>query len=180
MPADLGHTVLATPMQRDDAHATTVGDYLHRLLTRLWDDGDTFDGKRPFGNSDWPLEVAAALIASGLVSGSLDEHGYVTTLNEDALEAAMHAAIDVLFAPDGDRVRLGVDMAADGDEYVITRTVGNLGTVEHHAPWDTTEVRARWASTHEPDRCPEPHCEWHGWPWAVWSHGLAVHTPEQP
>lgn len=35
---------------------------------------------------------------------------------------------------DGDWVRLGVDVAADGgDEFVIARTVGTLGTVEHRS-----------------------------------------------
>jgi intein/homing endonuclease len=35
---------------------------------------------------------------------------------------------------DGDWVRLGVDVAADGgDEFVIARTVGNLGTIEHRS-----------------------------------------------
>lgn len=37
----------------DDSGASTIGGYLAVLLKTLWEEGETFDSKRPFGNSDW-------------------------------------------------------------------------------------------------------------------------------
>lgn len=46
-------SILDTPMQENDADAATIRDYLKALLLRLWEQGEGFDGKRPFGNSGW-------------------------------------------------------------------------------------------------------------------------------
>jgi hypothetical protein len=55
----------------------TIREYLYQLLNTLWEEGDGFSGKRPFGNSGWEFDLFAALIKAGAIDGSLDEEGYV-------------------------------------------------------------------------------------------------------
>jgi hypothetical protein len=59
--------VLDTPMQENDAGASTVGEYLILLLEMVWNKGEAFDGKRPFGNSAWEYEIYEALKEAGLI-----------------------------------------------------------------------------------------------------------------
>lgn len=54
-------SLLDVPMQRNDAGAKTIGDYLKALLARVWEEEEGFSGKRPFGNSGWKDEVFQAL-----------------------------------------------------------------------------------------------------------------------
>lgn len=55
----------------------TVRDYLRTLLTTLWEEGEGFNGKRPFGNSGWEYDLYSPLIAAGFITGTLDEDGGV-------------------------------------------------------------------------------------------------------
>lgn len=89
--------VLAAPMEPNDARADTVGDYLIRLLERVWIDGEGFSGKRPFGNSSWEWDVYAALVRAGLVVGSLDSDGYLDDCDEPAANALVSEAIRALY-----------------------------------------------------------------------------------
>lgn len=41
--------------------------YLGKLLYDLWVNGESFSGKRPFGNSGWDYDIAYALCGAGLV-----------------------------------------------------------------------------------------------------------------
>jgi hypothetical protein len=67
--------VLATPMGPNDANAPTVREYLVELLAMLWEQGEGFSGKRPFGNSGWEYEVYDALVAQGYVATTTDRLG---------------------------------------------------------------------------------------------------------
>lgn len=49
---DLANRVLNTTLF-DGAPAKSVREYLSKLLTMIIDEKEGFDGKRPFGNSDW-------------------------------------------------------------------------------------------------------------------------------
>jgi len=69
--------ILKCPMPPNDADAATVGEYLSLLLSTLWLQGESFSGKRPFGNSGWHYDVYLALIRAGIVEGVLDEDGYI-------------------------------------------------------------------------------------------------------
>ncbi len=60
--------VLACPMAQNDAEAATVRDYLKALLRGVWNEGEGFNGKRPFGNSSWEYEVFSALAKGKLIS----------------------------------------------------------------------------------------------------------------
>lgn len=49
--------VLLLPMQKNDSGALTIGGYLQALLLRLWEEEESFGGKRPFGNSCWKRDL---------------------------------------------------------------------------------------------------------------------------
>jgi hypothetical protein len=71
--------VLSCPMdpETNDAGASSVGEYLIKLLAKVWEEQDNFDGKRPFGNSDWEYDIHAALVRDGLIEGSFDSEGFL-------------------------------------------------------------------------------------------------------
>ena len=69
------------PMQKNDAGAETIGEYLKLLLLTLWDEEEGFSGKRPFGNSGWQHEVYTALLTARVVDGKLDEDGFVDEID---------------------------------------------------------------------------------------------------
>jgi hypothetical protein len=83
-------------MQRNDAGATTVGEYLVRLLEELWTTGEGFSGKRPFGNSNWEWEVYEALVKARFVEGTLDEDGYLEDADSKKADALILEAIRTL------------------------------------------------------------------------------------
>jgi hypothetical protein len=98
-PADKG--LLAALEVRFDSDAgddLTVRDYLRTLLMTLWEEGEGFSGKRPFGNSGWEYDIYKPLIAGGFIPGALDEDGYVNTVDDkiagayvcDLILAAFH------------------------------------------------------------------------------------------
>ncbi len=61
----------------DDAGVSSLRGYFHSLLHKVWNEGEGFDGKRPFGNSGWEYDIYTALVAMGAVVGTLDEEGYL-------------------------------------------------------------------------------------------------------
>ena len=63
-----GKMVLSVPMLPNDAEAKTVREYLVALARTVWEEGEGFSGKRPFGNSGWEHEVYNSLEAFGLPS----------------------------------------------------------------------------------------------------------------
>jgi hypothetical protein len=71
---------------RDLFRKLTIKDYLKELLITLWQEGEGFSSKRPFGNSDWQYDVYQPLIAHGIVAGKLDEEGYIDECDTVAAE----------------------------------------------------------------------------------------------
>ncbi len=61
--------VLGCPMGANDADADTVGGYLTALASGVWAEGEEFDGKRPFGHSDWAWDLYTALARNGVAAG---------------------------------------------------------------------------------------------------------------
>ena len=53
----------------------TIGSYLVELLASLWNEKDSFNPKRPFGNSGWQYDIYIVLVDEGIVSGTIDEYG---------------------------------------------------------------------------------------------------------
>lgn len=88
--------VLALPMQENDAGAATIHDYLITLLALLWNEKEGFDGKKPFGNSDWDGEVVETLVRAGLVAGTVNEDGDTDDWDWDAADELVATAIRAL------------------------------------------------------------------------------------
>lgn len=88
--------ILNLPLdQPNDAKAATVRDYLRALLSRCWEEEESFSGKRPFGNSGWQSDVNIALIKAGVVKGKLDSDGYIVSCDH---RQARHAVSDAIAA----------------------------------------------------------------------------------
>lgn len=89
---------LDVPMnpKTNDAEASNIREYLKRLLSELWDDGESFSGKRPFGNSGWEFELYTALVAAKMIDGELDSDGYLITYNKKAAHNMIRNAIKEL------------------------------------------------------------------------------------
>lgn len=88
-----GAEVLALPMARNDAGAATIRDYLVAIVERVWDEGEGFSGKRPFGNSGWDWELYDALSKAGELPIT---HGEVDSGEGDRL---IRSAIEALRTP---------------------------------------------------------------------------------
>lgn len=88
--------VLDLEIGPNDANAATVRDYLIKLLKLVWEDGECFNAKRPFGNSSWAYELYQPLVKAGMVPGSLDEDGYLDEFDQPAADALIADAIRAL------------------------------------------------------------------------------------
>lgn len=66
----------------DAGDGGTIRDYFHALLTTLWQEGEGFSGKRPFGNSGWEWDIYKPLIEAEYVDGKLDPDGYIEKCDE--------------------------------------------------------------------------------------------------
>lgn len=86
--------VLALPMQKDwnDAGARTLREYLVTLLANVWNQQESFDGKRPFGNSGWDWEVIRPLAKAGIVVATFDEDDQMDIGHDEEIKA--HAIIE--------------------------------------------------------------------------------------
>jgi hypothetical protein len=74
----------------------TVREWLLELLATLWIEKEGFYGKRPFGNSNWTSDLAAALIKAGFMKGEIDEDGYVLEYDDNELDVIMRKVIEEL------------------------------------------------------------------------------------
>lgn len=88
--------VLDLEIGDNDSGAPTVRGYLLALLAGLWRDEQGFSGKRPFGNSGWQYDIYTPMVAAGLVAGTLDQDGYLDTVNTRDADALVLAAITEL------------------------------------------------------------------------------------
>ena len=91
-----GKVVLDIPMQENDSGADTIKGYLKALLEKIWEEGEGFSGKRPFGNSGWEYDLYKPLVRSGLVEGSVDEYGCINSFDRSAADQIIYDAIDAL------------------------------------------------------------------------------------
>jgi hypothetical protein len=99
-PSALAALDLRMPEDCDAGSNITMRDYLHELLVTLWQDGEGFSGKRPFGNSGWEWDLYAPLIRGGYVDGVLDSDGRIETLtqsNRDGADAFIFEMIRAAF-----------------------------------------------------------------------------------
>lgn len=89
--------VLSFPMKENSADAKTIGEYLYKLLYNVYNMGESFSGKRPFGNGGWEHELYEALVEGNFIPGSLDEDGYIVEFNEKAAHAIIFKCIKHVF-----------------------------------------------------------------------------------
>jgi hypothetical protein len=78
----------------DLGREVSIREYLHRLLSILWAEGESFSGKRPFGFSGWEHDLYKPLIAAGVIGGSIDEHGHIVDVDDEAGAAEIFRLID--------------------------------------------------------------------------------------
>jgi len=74
----------------------TIRDYLHELLRTLWSQGESFSGKRPFGNSGWEYNLYAPLIKHKFIAGKLDKDGYIQDCDGEAATKFVSDLIKVM------------------------------------------------------------------------------------
>jgi hypothetical protein len=91
-----GAEILATPMEGNDADASTIREYLVALLATLWDEGEGFSGKRPFGNSGWHWDLYEALVKAERMPGTFDENGYLEDVDTTKAAELIRRAIKAL------------------------------------------------------------------------------------
>jgi hypothetical protein len=90
--------VLALPMDDNDSGADTVRGYLIALAAGVWDEGEGFSGKRPFGNSGWHYDLYKVLGVKGWIRCTVDSDGYVEDIDEAAGNELIAAALRHLAA----------------------------------------------------------------------------------
>jgi len=88
--------VLETPVGPNDAGAGTVREYLVALAEAVWDQGEGFSGKRPWGNSGWEHDLYHALGARGHIRYEQDEHGYCESVDREAGHRLIRQALEAM------------------------------------------------------------------------------------
>lgn len=84
-------------MQENDAGAKTIREYLKALLIKLWEEGEGFSGKRPFGNSGWEFEIYKALVVAEAVDGEIcREYGDLISCDHTSANELIFKAIEEL------------------------------------------------------------------------------------
>lgn len=79
----------------------TVRQYFHALLTKVWNEEEGFNGKRPWGNSGWRHDVIFALVRAGFLEGSVgpfEDQLYLDSGQIDAANDYVFQLIDLIFA----------------------------------------------------------------------------------
>lgn len=87
---------LDTEFESMDIGRVTARQYLKQLLGDLLEKGESFSGKRPWGNSGWEYELAVPLILAGAISGAVDEDGYAEVADESEYRTALAAMVEAL------------------------------------------------------------------------------------
>jgi hypothetical protein len=81
----------------EDTNAESIREYMQCLLFTLWEEGEGFSGKRPFGNSCWEYDVFRPLVKWGYVEGQLDEDGGIESFDYDQAYQFVFAMIFEIF-----------------------------------------------------------------------------------
>lgn len=87
------HPVLDLPLDKNDADAPTVREYLKTLLHTLLEEEEGFSGKRPLGNSGWMADLEKPLIIAGFAAGEFDEDGYIVECDSRTALKVLQAAV---------------------------------------------------------------------------------------
>jgi hypothetical protein len=97
---DIAEAILELPVDRKTGFRGgqgTIRDYLHTLLRKVWAEGDGFNGKRPFGNSNWEYDLYIALAKGHMLNGAVfDEDDLLQELPDEEIERANLMIEDVI------------------------------------------------------------------------------------
>lgn len=88
--------VLNCPIETRDCDATTIREYLVELLYTLWEEGEGFSSKRPFGNSGWEYDLYHALCFNGLVECEIREFDDDGDIHKEVWSFDKPKAIDLI------------------------------------------------------------------------------------
>ena len=80
--------ILDLTMQENDSGAKTIREYLKTLLTTVWEEEESFSGKRPFGNSGWKYDIYRTLATHKFIEAEIDEDGYVIDIKRSEYSKA--------------------------------------------------------------------------------------------
>lgn len=89
---------LRLPTDGGPRDGATVREFLGDLLRKVWDEREGFNGKRPYGESGWAYSLYEPLLTAGLIPGSLDDAGYIETVDKAAGDALIFECIDAMVA----------------------------------------------------------------------------------
>ena len=87
---------LDTSFESMDIGTVTARAYLKRLLHDLLMKGESFSGKRPWGNSGWEHELAMPLSIAGVIDADIEDERYAYPKDEDDYKAALAALVEAL------------------------------------------------------------------------------------
>lgn len=90
------HEKLDLEFTDPDIGQTSIRDYFKKLLINLLQEGESFSGKRPFGNSGWESFAAGPLIKAGYLKGELDEDGYPYNYSNDEYDTILLNLVELL------------------------------------------------------------------------------------
>ena len=77
----------------------TIRDYLRTLLMTVWEENESFSGKRPFGNIGWDYDIPIALAKAGFVDlGPLGEDGEPYNWTQQQMNNAHAYVCDLILA----------------------------------------------------------------------------------
>ncbi len=64
----------------------TIREFFYHLLEALWIEKESFNSKRPFGNSDWDIDLIKCLIVNNFIEGEIDKEGYLVKYNRKKVQ----------------------------------------------------------------------------------------------
>ena len=95
MNAELATKIINTSIDCELGE-TTIGGYLCELLITLLNKRESFNGKRPFGNSGWENYLLEAMAKGGFVEATFDSEGYLDQVSKEEEEKAFILINDVI------------------------------------------------------------------------------------
>lgn len=89
---------LPIPAHLHFGQAETMRDVLHNLLYKLWNEGEDFNGKRPFGQSGWDMDLLVPLAKAGLIKATFDENDYLEEISTLQLASGYEMIFEAIHA----------------------------------------------------------------------------------
>jgi hypothetical protein len=91
----VAEAVLNTPIECELGDST-IGGYLCELLITLLNEGESFSGKRPLGNSGWENYLLTAMAQGGFIEATFDSEGYLDQVTREEEKKAFNLINDVI------------------------------------------------------------------------------------